>query len=73
MRRRKEAANDLSTQEFSILKRIRERQEKYRKNQKVDGMTAEEQERMIKNYQNQLEQLDSAYVAEQRRQQLLMK
>lgn len=36
-------------------------------------MTAEEQERMIKNYQNQLEQLDSAYVAEQRRQQLLMK
>jgi hypothetical protein len=73
MRRRKEAANDLSTQEFSILKRIRERQEKYRKNQKVDGMTAEEQERMIKNYENQLEQLDSAYVAEQRRQQLLMK
>jgi hypothetical protein len=73
MRRRKEAASDLSAQEFSILKRIRERQDKYRKNQKVDGMTAEEQERMIKNYENQLEQLDSAYVAEQRRQQLLMK
>lgn len=73
MRRRKEAASDFSAQEFSILKRIRERQDKYRKNQKVDGMTAEEQERMIKNYENQLEQLDSAYVAEQRRQQLLMK
>lgn len=28
---------------------------------------------MLKNYQEQLNQLDSAYVAEQRRQQLIMK
>jgi len=52
MRRKKEAASDISAQEFSILKRIKERQDKYRKNQKLDGMTAEEQEKMIKNYEN---------------------
>lgn len=36
-------------------------------------MTQEEQERMLKNYQEQLSQLDSAYITEQRRQQLIMK
>lgn len=35
-------------------------------------MTQEEQEAMLKNYQDQLSQLDSAYVAEQRRQQIMM-
>jgi len=37
------------------------------------GMTQEEQDMMLKNYQDQLTQLDSAYVSEQRRQQLIMK
>lgn len=38
-----------------------------------EGLTKEEQEAMIKNYQTQLEMLDSAYTAEQRRQQLIMR
>lgn len=73
MRRKRDDAIEAANQELAISKRIRERQDKLKKNNKVDGMTAEEQEKMLKNYENQLEQLDSAYVAEQRRQQLLMK
>lgn len=36
-------------------------------------MTQQEQDALLRNYQEQLSQLDSAYVAEQRRQQLIMK
>lgn len=36
-------------------------------------MSKEEQEELLKNYPEQLAHLDSAYAAEQRRQQLLMK
>jgi len=35
-------------------------------------MTKEEQEAMVKNYEEQLAQLDSAYISEQRRQQIMM-
>jgi hypothetical protein len=44
-----------------------------KKNAVQQGMTQEEQDAMLKNYQEQLSQLDSAYAAEQRRQQLIMK
>lgn len=36
-------------------------------------MTQAEQDAMLRNYQEQLNQLDSAYAAEQRRQHLIMK
>jgi len=46
---------------------MQERREKLRKANVVEGMSKEEQEAMLKNYQEQLSQLDSAYSAEQRR------
>ena len=39
----------------------------------VEGMTKQEQEELLRQYPEQIAQLDSAYAAEQRRQQLLMK
>jgi len=50
-----------------LLARIQERKDKLKKANIVEGMTKEEQERMLKNYEGQLQQLDSAYIAEQRR------
>lgn len=58
---------------MSIRKRIQERKERVKKTKVDEGLTKEEQEAMIKNYQTQLEALDSAYTAEQRRQQLIMR
>jgi hypothetical protein len=73
MRRKRQEQTDAADEELAIRKRIGERQDRLKKNNAVATMTAEEQEAMVKNYQLQLEQLDSAYVAEQRRQQLIMK
>jgi len=39
----------------------------------MDGLSKEEQEKLLKNYSNQLEALDSAYIVEQRRQQIMMR
>lgn len=52
MRRKRQQEIDNQDAEFAISKRIRERQDKLRKNNAVAGMTAEEQEAMLKNYQN---------------------
>lgn len=73
MRRKRQENLDNQNEELAIRKRMEERTDRLRKNNAVAGMTAEEQEAMLKNYQEQLNQLDSAYVAEQRRQQLIMK
>ena len=58
---------------MTLGKRIAERRDKLKKANIVEGMSKEEQEAMMRNYQNQLEMLDSAYLAEQRRQQIAMK
>lgn len=63
----------MDNEQSSLLARIQERKEKLKKANIVEGMTKEEQDRMLKNYESQLQQLDSAYIAEQRRQQLMMK
>ena len=43
---------------------MQERKEKLRKANVVEGMSKEEQDAMLKNYQEQLSQLDGAYAAE---------
>ena len=43
---------------------MQERKEKLKKAQAVKGMSKEEQEMMLRNYQEQLDQLDSVYAAE---------
>ena len=53
--------------------RIEERQEKIKQGNKDEGLTAEQQEALLKNLSKQLESLDSAYIVEQQRQQLIMK
>ena len=59
---------------MSLLKRIQERKDRLKKIAADEkGLTKEEQEVMLKNYQEQLAQLDSAYTAEQRRQLLIMR
>jgi hypothetical protein len=73
IRRKRQENLDNQSEELAIRKRMSERTDRLRKNNAVAGMTQEEQEAMLKNYQEQLTQLDSAYVAEQRRQQLIMK
>ena len=45
--------------------RIEERQEKIKQGNKDEGLTAEQQEALLKNLSKQLESLDSAYVVEQ--------
>lgn len=73
MRRKRQENLETQNEELAIRKRLVERSDRLKKNNAVAGMTQEEQEAMLKNYQEQLNQLDSAYVAEQRRQQLMMK
>lgn len=67
IRKKKQAQKDVDEQALSITRRMQERREKLRKANVVEGMSKEEQEAMLKNYQEQLSQLDSAYSAEQRR------
>lgn len=64
MRRKRQENIDAADEELLIRKRIVDRQDKLRKNNAVAGMTQEEQEKMLKNYESQLSQLDSAYVSE---------
>ena len=73
IRRKKQQQRELEDQALSITRRMQERREKLKKAQVVKGMSKEEQEMMLRNYQEQLDQLDSAYAAEQRRQQLIMR
>lgn len=68
IRKKKYQQKELEDQALSITKRMQERREKLKKAHAVEGMSKEEQEAMLRNYQDQLDQLDSAYVAEQRRQ-----
>ena len=64
IRKKKQAQKDVDEQALSILKRMQERKEKLRKANVVEGMSKEEQDAMLKNYQEQLSQLDGAYAAE---------
>ena len=45
--------------------RIEERQQKIKEGNKDEGLTAEQQEALLKNLSKQLESLDSAYIVEQ--------
>lgn len=64
IRKKKQAQKDLDEQQMSILKRMQERKDKLKKASIVEGMSKEEQEAMLKNYEEQLSHLDSAYTAE---------
>lgn len=55
MRQKHKQKRDAEEQEMSIRKRIQERKERVKKNKVDEGLTKEEQEAMIKNYQTQLE------------------
>lgn len=56
-----------------LASRLAERKERAKNRPKIEGLSKEEQEALMNNYKNQLEMLDSAYAAEQRRQMLAMK
>lgn len=64
IRRKRDQQREMDNEQSSLLARIQERKEKLKKANIVEGMTKEEQERMLKNYEGQLQQLDSAYIAE---------
>lgn len=73
IRKKKQVQKDVEEQALSISKRIQERREKLKKAVDYESLSKEEQEELLRNYPEQLAHLDSAYSAEQRRQQLLMK
>lgn len=55
MRRKRQDNIDAADEELAIRKRIGDRQDKLRKNNAVAGMSQEEQEKMLKNYESQLQ------------------
>jgi hypothetical protein len=54
IRKKKQAQKDVEEQALSITKRMQERRDKLKKANAVEGMSKEEQEAMLKNYQEQL-------------------
>merc|ERR1712110_424552 len=56
-----------------LQERIEKQKEKIKQSNKQEGMTQEQQEALLKNLDNQLKSLDSAYTVEQQRQNYLMK
>lgn len=63
----------MKDQTEELATRLAERKERAKNRPKIEGLSKEEQEAMMNVYKNQLELLDSAYAAEQRRQMLAMK
>jgi len=72
IRRKGNERAELANQMLSLKNRIEERKQRLQKSAQMQGLTKEEQEAMLKNYHEQLKQLDSAYLVEQRRQRLYM-
>lgn len=63
---------ELANQMLSLKNRIEERKQRLSKTSQMQGLSKEQQEAMLRNYHEQLKQLDSAYLVEQRRQRLMM-
>lgn len=63
---------DLANQMLSLKNRIEERKQRLKETAAMQGLSKEEQEALLRNYHEQLKQLDSAYLVEQRRQRLFM-
>lgn len=73
MLRRKQDENlKIEEQASALRNRLNERKERLKARPAMEGLSKEEQDAMMKNYQMQLETLDNAYLAEKRRQDLLM-
>jgi len=70
VRRKNNEKELLDTEVNNLKKRIEERKERLAKTSQMQGLSKEEQEKLLKNYFEQLELLDTAYSAEQRRQHL---
>jgi len=73
LRRKKEDMEKMRDQTEELAQRLAERKERAKNRPKIEGLSKEEQEALMNSYKSQLEMLDSAYAAEQRRQMLAMK
>lgn len=73
LRRKREMQSGMDEDAANLRARIEERQDKLKNSNKDEGMTAEQQEALLKNLNKQLASLDSAYSVEQQRQRLFMK
>lgn len=69
-KRQREQQKELKEAEDEMRKRIDEQKERLAQEQKVDGMSKEEQAEMLKRLENQLEALEHGRLAEQQRQKL---
>jgi len=65
LRRKRENQQQMEDETANLKARIEERQEKIKLGSKDEGLTAEQQEALLKNLSKQLESLDSAYIVEQ--------
>ena len=73
LRRKRDLQKELDDDAAQLRARIEERQQKIKQGNKDEGLTQEQKEALLSNLSKQLESLDSAYIVEQQRQQLLMK
>lgn len=73
LRRRREKQKEMETEVMGLKNRVDERREKMKAVTKMEGLSPEEKEAMLKDFGVQLEQLDNAYYVEKRRQEILMK
>ena len=73
LRRKREQQKELDDDAAQLRARIEERQQKLKQGNKDEGLTKEQKEALLSNLSKQLESLDSAYIVESQRQQLLMK
>lgn len=71
--RKREEQKQVEDKTASVREKLKERKDRLKKGGIGVGLTKEEQEQLLNRYKNQLEQLDSAYIAEQKRQALMMK
>lgn len=71
--RKREEQKSIEDKTASVREKLKERKDRLKKGGMGVGLTKEEQQQLLNRYKNQLEQLDSAYIAEQKRQALMMK
>ena len=55
MRRKREQQKEIESEQAGLLNRIKERKDKLKKAKIVEGMSKEDQEKMLRNYENQLQ------------------
>lgn len=72
VRRKNQEKSQLDNELLNLKNRIDERKQRLAKTNQMQGLTKEQQEKLINNYFEQLKVLDSAYNGEQRRQHLFM-